>query len=80
MTDTPYDQMADTDPERPYYPDAYAQLSGNDGNAFAIIASVRRALRRADAPADEINRFQTEATSGDYDHLLRTCAKWVQVG
>jgi hypothetical protein len=24
-------------------------------------------------------QFQTEATSGDYDHLLRTCMKWVEV-
>lgn len=75
----PYDQMADRDPERPLYPDAVAQLSNQDGNAFNIIATVRRALRDAGAPADEINAFQTEAMSGDYDALLRTAMRWVTV-
>lgn len=79
MTDQPYDQHADADPERPLYPDAIAQLSGEEGNAFAIIGRVRTALRRAGAPADELEAFQTEAMSGDYNNLLRTAMRWVEV-
>lgn len=75
MSDQPYDQNA----ERPLYPEAVAQLSGEDGNAFAIIGRVRTALRRAGAPADELERFQSEAMSGDYDNLLQTAMKWVDV-
>lgn len=79
MTDQPYDQNADTASDRPLYPEAVAQLSGEDGNAFAIIATVRRALRDARVPSDEVTRFQDEAMSGDYDHLLRTAMRWVTV-
>lgn len=30
-------------------------------------------------PHDEIAEFRERATSGDYDHLLITCMKWVSV-
>ena len=61
------------------YPHIAVQLSGNDGNAFAILANVDRALPRAGVDADERAAFQEEATSGDYDHLLRTAMRWVDV-
>jgi hypothetical protein len=59
------------------YPDIHVQLAGKEGNAFAIIGCVRKALREADVPNDEINEFVLQAMSGDYDHLLATCMKWV---
>lgn len=55
------------------------QLSGNDGNAFAIIASVNRALRNAGATPEEMSQYQQESMSGDYDNLLRVASEWVQV-
>lgn len=55
------------------------QLSGQDGNAFAILGLVQRALKQAGAPKLDIDRFTSDATSGDYDHLLRTCMIWVEV-
>ena len=61
------------------YPKIEVRLSGVDGNAFAILATVGKALRRADVDAAEIEQFQTEAKSGDYDHLLQTCMKWVTI-
>jgi hypothetical protein len=61
------------------YPDIEVQLSGEDGNAFAIIGRVRQALRRADVSTEEIDEFTEEATAGDYDHVLQTCFKWVTV-
>ena len=48
------------------------RLAGEDGNAFAILGRVRRAMRVAGWPKDAIDRFLAEATSGDYDHLLQT--------
>lgn len=54
-------------------------LTGVNGNAFAIIGTVTKALTRAGVSQDEIKEFTTEATSGDYDNVLVTCMKWVNV-
>jgi len=61
------------------YPEIKVQLTGNDGNAFAIMATVRKELRRALVPADEIAEYIKESTSGDYDNLLRVAMSWVTV-
>jgi len=61
------------------YPNIEVQLTGTDGNAFAILGAVQRELRHHDVPADEVTAFNDEATSGDYDHLLQTCMRWVEV-
>jgi hypothetical protein len=61
------------------YPDIEVDLSNSDGNAFAIIGTVRKALRRAGITDDKIKEFSDDAMSGDYDHLLQTCMKWVTV-
>lgn len=60
------------------YPHIHVQLSGEDGNAFFIIARVRRAMQRAGVESSEIALFTDEATGGDYDHLLQTVMKWVE--
>jgi hypothetical protein len=59
--------------------DIQVQLIGKDGNAFAIMGAVQRALRKAGAPKEEINQYLKEAMSGDYDNLLRTTMDWVEV-
>ena len=59
------------------YPGVFVPLVGQDGNAFAILGRVTRALRAAKVPTTEIDKYRKEATSGDYDHLLVTCIKWV---
>ncbi len=61
------------------YPNVSVQLSGEDGNAFSIIGRVGKALRRAKVPESEIEAFQADAMSGDYDHVLQTAMKWVDV-
>jgi len=61
------------------YPDIKVKLTGEDGNAFAILAAVGKALRKAGVDAADIEQFKTEAKSGDYDNLLQTCMKWVVV-
>jgi hypothetical protein len=60
-------------------PNVTVKLIGTDGNAFAILGRVQAAMRKAGVPDDEIKAFQTEATSGDYNNLLRTCMRWVEV-
>lgn len=69
--------MSDT--KQVKYPDIEVQLSGEDGNAFAVMGAVRKALRRAGVSSEEINEYSKESTSGDYDHLLRTAMQWVTV-
>ena len=59
------------------YPEVKVQLVGEDGNAFAILGRVQGEMRRMDIPKEDIDMFFTEATSGDYHHLLRTCQEWV---
>jgi len=63
----------------PLYPEIEVQLSGEDGNAFFIIARVAEALKRGRVSREEQDEFQEEAMSGDYDHVLQTCMKWVNV-
>jgi len=63
----------------PKYPDISVELTGQDGNAFAVLGAVKKAMRRADVPRDEIQEFLDEAMSGDYDHLLQTVMATVEV-
>jgi len=60
------------------YPEIEVELIGNDGNAFAVLGAVSKALRQ-NGHASEVDKFQKEATSGDYDHLLQTVMNWVTV-
>lgn len=55
------------------------QLLGEDGNAFAIMGKVRKALKRAGYSKEFIDQYVQEATSGDYDHLLQVTMRYVEV-
>lgn len=61
------------------YPEIEVQLTGQDGNAFAIMGAVSGALRRHGVPKEEIDAYTKESMSGDYDHLLQTAMRWVSV-
>ena len=65
------------DPHQPRYPEVQVQLSGEDGNAFAILGRTSAALRAAGVSQEEIDAYFAEATSGDYNHLLHTTMAWV---
>lgn len=73
--------MTDT----PKYPECTVELSGKDGNAFFILGTVRQELRRHlksighNDVSGELDAFLEEVKSGDYDNLLQTCARWVNV-
>ena len=47
------------------------KLLGEDGNAYAILARAQRAWQKADLPAEDWEDIKNNATSGDYDTLLR---------
>jgi hypothetical protein len=59
--------------------DISVKLIGENGNAFNIIGKVRKEMKRNGVPNDEIDLFINKAMSGDYDNLLRTCMKYVNV-
>jgi len=69
--------------------DVTVELVGHDGNAFSIISKVSRAIRdfarEQETQEDRekymkmVTEFRTEAMSGDYDHLLQTAMKYVNV-
>ncbi len=63
----------------PKYPDIKVELIDGPENGFSILVRVRDALKKAGIPKEEIKRFVKEASTGDYDHLLITCCKWVDV-
>lgn len=65
--------------DSPKHLDVHVQLTGQEGNAFAIMARVARAMRSEGIAQSEIDAFNKECKSGDYDHLLQTCMKWVDV-
>jgi len=63
----------------PKYPEIKVKLSNTDGNAFSIMGKVSVALHAAGVPKEERDTFFAEATKGDYDNVLSTAMRWVDV-
>jgi hypothetical protein len=61
------------------YPEVKVRLSGEDGNAFFIMGRVMQAMKRAGVSQEERDLYSKEATSGDYENLLATTMRWVEV-
>ena len=61
------------------YPEVKVKLVGNDGNAYAIMGAVQKALKRAGVSHEEIAKYLEESMSGDYDNLIATACRWVKV-
>lgn len=61
------------------YPDITVELSGQDGNAFAIIGRVSKAITKEEGK-DAARRFSEQAMlSESYDDLLQFCMSTVNV-
>ena len=58
------------------HPEIKVKLVGENSNAFNILSICGEAMRKAKLPPSELNAFYKEATKGDYNHLLATCADW----
>lgn len=64
----------------PHFPHVHVQLTGKDGNVFAIIGRVREALRKGGASEEQIGNFTKEVTNArSYDDALVTVMRWVNV-
>jgi hypothetical protein len=63
----------------PRFPEVEVKLVGEDGNGMAIIGRVRRAMQRAGIPKEEIAHYMDECLEGDYDNLLATTMRYVEV-
>jgi len=63
----------------PKYPNIEVQLTGTDGNAFAIIGKVKKELQKNKVSKEETDTFISEAMSGNYNNVLITCMNWVNV-
>ena len=55
------------------------KLVGEDGNAFSIMGRVKKALIQAGADKAYVDKYLSEATAGDYDHLLVVSMEYVDV-
>jgi hypothetical protein len=63
----------------PKYPNITIKLTGTNGNAFAVMGKVTRALKQNNISKEIQDKFFEEATSGDYNHVLQTCMDYVEV-
>lgn len=61
------------------YPNIKVDLSNVDGNALSVVALVEKAMRVARVPYEKIQEFRKDALSGNYDHVLQTVLKYVDV-
>jgi len=59
--------------------DVEVKLIGEDGNAFLILGSVEKAMRRAGIDQETRDLYNEQATSGDYDHLLAVTYQMVDI-
>lgn len=53
------------------YPQKLVDLSGPQGNAFFIIAAVRRILHQIGGPKEEVDEYINQIQSSDYANLLQ---------
>lgn len=55
------------------------RLSETNGNAFAIMGKVIRALKKSGYSKEQICLYQEQSMDGDYSNLLRVAMEWVNV-
>ena len=52
-------------------------LAGEHGNAFFIMGMTKRELRKAGYTKEQLDEYQNEATSSDYDNLLAVTRRYL---
>ena len=55
------------------------KLVGMDSNAFFIIGIVKKALKKAGADQEYIDKYIAEAMAGDYDNVLAVTMDYVDI-
>ena len=61
------------------FPQVKVKLTGEDGNAFAIVGRVIKAMKTAGVEQVFIDQYRAEAMKGNYDNLLRVSMHYVEV-
>jgi len=64
---------------KPKFPQVEVQLSGEDGNAFAIMGRVQAAMRAKGISREDVTAYSEASMAGDYDNLLRVACETVTV-
>jgi hypothetical protein len=64
---------------RPKYPGVVVKLTLHDEKANVIVGRVIRVMTSYGVPKPEREVFRSEALSGDWDNLIATCHRYVQV-
>ena len=54
-------------------------IRGSQGNATFLMGSAERWAKQLDWDQSAIDAMIEDMQSGDYDHLLATCMRWVDV-
>ena len=55
------------------------KLIGEHGNVFFVLGKAIREARRAGWSKERIEKFKKDATSGDYNNVLRLCMEHFDV-
>jgi hypothetical protein len=71
--------MGNNKNKTPLFPHVKVSLVGKEGNAFSILGAVKKEMKKNQVPQEDIDNFFNEAMSGDYDNVLRTVMKYVNV-
>ena len=62
------------------HPDIAVQLSGTDGNVFALLGRVTAAMRAGGVPAEQIKQLTDQVfDAGSYDEVLQLFGRTVVV-
>ena len=61
------------------FPEVEVEVEGVNANAFAILGTVSRAMKKAGITDQDIKEYRDKATSGDYNNLLKVTVETVRV-
>lgn len=61
------------------YPHVHVQLTNEDGNVFALIGKVSKALKRAGEREGAAEFTEAAMKAGSYDEVLQLCMRTVEV-
>jgi hypothetical protein len=62
--------------DQPIFEGVKFDLANTDANVFNLIGIASGKARKAKIPPEKIKEFQTEAMSGDYDHVIQTIMRY----
>ena len=55
------------------------RLTGIDGNAFSIMGTVAKALRKAGFSKEHVDKYMQDSMAGDYNNLLVVAHKYANI-